>query len=472
MASAVGRWSPQAAAIVAAIVIGDRTGLADEAQRRLQEAGTSRVIAISGGNIAILAGLTLGLFRVAGLLTRTARPALVGAIAALVAYGYLVGGGASVDRASTLMAVVFLPGRALDLRGPPLNTLALVAGLLVAADPLTIADPAFLLTFGATAAILVAVPSMRSARMPRAFAPVVAMFAASAAAPTGQPQTTKPEQFGQLRWDHSQKGREIDLGQYKRTFHDDFKTMDIVKDNSDPGPGAVWFSPGHGAFRKNSPLRADGPFKLVDDGVRLRVEKVGKRWLGACMTTVNTKGEGFAQQYGYFEMTAEYNYPPPGPKRSRIWGAYWLKSQGDYFNNGTTTRTEIDINEFYGDDGYHVTGHLWPAAHLSPDATITKHISCSGYKNKVAPDLFKNLKVDGVVRGFHCYGSEITPQWVIMYFDHKEQSRFPTMEEWKTPLYMLVDLVITKSEEEAVFPMDLTVKNVSAYQPIQPYKGQ
>lgn len=151
---------------------------------------------------------------------------------------------------------------------------------------------------------------------------------------------------------------------------------------------------------------------------------------------------------------------------------FWLKSQCDYFNNGTTTRTEIDINEFYGDDSYHVTGHLWPAAHRLPSETITTHISSSGYKNKVAPDLFKNLKVDGVVKGFHSYGGEITPQWVIMYFDRKEQARFPTMEEWKTPLYMLVDLVITKSEEEAVFPIDLTVKNVSAYQPIQPYKGQ
>jgi hypothetical protein len=46
------------------------------------------------------------------------------------------------------------------------------------------------------------------------------------------------------------------------------------------------------------------------------------------------------------------------------------------------------------------------------------------------------------------------------------------MEEWKTPRYMLVGLVITKPEEDAVFPMDLTVKNVSAYQPIQPYMGE
>ena len=178
VASSVGRWSPRAAAIVTAIVIGDRAGLDDDVQRRLQEAGTYHVIAISGGNIAILAGLTLGAFRIAGFLGRRA---MVSAIVGLIAYGYLVGGGASVDRA-TLMAVVYFAGRAIDLRGPPLNTLALVAGLLVATQPLAISDPAFLLTFGATASILVVLPSVPLRRMPRLVAPLAAMLAASAAA--------------------------------------------------------------------------------------------------------------------------------------------------------------------------------------------------------------------------------------------------------------------------------------------------
>ena len=112
-------------AIVTAIVIGDRAGLDDDVERRLQEAGTYHVIAISGGNIAILAG--------ADARRCSASPAASAArrcsrrSPALLAYGYLVGGGASVDRA-TLMAVVYFAGRALDLRGPPLNALALVAG--------------------------------------------------------------------------------------------------------------------------------------------------------------------------------------------------------------------------------------------------------------------------------------------------------------------------------------------------------
>ena len=154
IAEHVGRWSEQAAAIVTAIVIGDRAGLDPDVQRRLQEAGTYHVIAISGGNIAILAGLLLGVFRIAGWL---GRGAMLSAVVALLAYARLVGGGASVDRA-TLMAVVYFGARALDQRSPPLNTLAVVAAALAATDPLSVADPAFILTFGATLAILLAVP--------------------------------------------------------------------------------------------------------------------------------------------------------------------------------------------------------------------------------------------------------------------------------------------------------------------------
>ncbi|HEX4348176.1 MAG TPA: ComEC/Rec2 family competence protein, partial [Vicinamibacterales bacterium] len=181
IADAVGSRDAQAGAIVTAIVIGDRTALDDSVQRHLQEAGTYHVIAISGGNIAILAGLTLLAFRVAGVLGRAA---MLSAIVGLVAYGYLVGGGASVDRA-TLMAVIFFASRAIDQRSPPFNTLAVVAGLLVASDPLTVADPAFILTFGATAAILAVMPLVAQfERVPAWLVPAISMLVASAASET------------------------------------------------------------------------------------------------------------------------------------------------------------------------------------------------------------------------------------------------------------------------------------------------
>jgi competence protein ComEC len=174
----VGQWSPASAAIVGAIVIGDRAGLGSDIERRLQEAGTYHVIAISGGNIAILVGLLLGAFRIAGWLGRAA---MLAAIALLIVYARLVGGGASVDRA-TLMAVVYLGARALGQRTPPLNALAFIAGVLVAADPLSIADPAFVLTFGATLAIVVVAPAVAAWQTPALLRPLLTLFAASIAA--------------------------------------------------------------------------------------------------------------------------------------------------------------------------------------------------------------------------------------------------------------------------------------------------
>ena len=102
----------------------------------------------------------------------------------------------SVDRA-TLMAVIYFAARAIDQRSPPLNALSLAATALTVADPLIVADPAFLLTFGATLAILAVVPVLtapdrtkdRPGRQDRFRATVsevkraaFAMFAASLAA--------------------------------------------------------------------------------------------------------------------------------------------------------------------------------------------------------------------------------------------------------------------------------------------------
>src|SRR5439155_5440162 len=86
----------------------------------------------------------------------------------------------SVERA-TLMAGVYFAGRTVDLRGPQHNSLALVAALLVATDPRTGADPAFILTCGATAGILVALPLVPLQHLPTPVRAAATMLAASLA---------------------------------------------------------------------------------------------------------------------------------------------------------------------------------------------------------------------------------------------------------------------------------------------------
>ena len=156
VAAAVGVHDARSAAIVTAVLIGDRAGLDRETTERLQQGGVYHVIAISGGNIAVLTAALLLALRLAGACGRLAALLVV---PCLLAYAHVVAPEASVTRA-VFAAVVFLAARAADQRTDPLNTLALSAGCLVAADPRSLVDPGFQLTFGATAGLLVGVPRL------------------------------------------------------------------------------------------------------------------------------------------------------------------------------------------------------------------------------------------------------------------------------------------------------------------------
>jgi competence protein ComEC len=154
LARLVGPWSARSTGIATAILIGDRTGLDEEDDRRLQDAGTYHVIAISGGNIAILTGLALVVLRACAVPYRASAAA---AIVLLQIYGVIVMPAPSVDRAIAA-ATIFLAGRLLDQRGSPINVLATAAVLAVGTSPVSAFDPAFVLSFGATFGILIGVP--------------------------------------------------------------------------------------------------------------------------------------------------------------------------------------------------------------------------------------------------------------------------------------------------------------------------
>jgi competence protein ComEC len=147
----VGRWSAVSGAIVTAVLIGDRSGLDEQLERRLQTAGTYHVIAISGGNIAILTLLTLAACHTVGLRPRAAAAFT---IALLITYGWVVGFQPSVSR-STIMAVAYLAARLLDHRTETINALAVAVVVILWASPLSIADTGFVLTCGATLGIVV-----------------------------------------------------------------------------------------------------------------------------------------------------------------------------------------------------------------------------------------------------------------------------------------------------------------------------
>ncbi len=157
MAEHVAVRDPQSSAVATAILIGDRGSLDADVERRLQEAGTYHVIAISGGNIAILAGLILAVLWWLGIRNGWAAGAAVGLLAC---YAYVAGGGPSVTRA-TVMSGIYLSLRMIDQRTAPVHALAITAAAVLVITPLAVADVGFWLTFGATAAIV-----MGTARAP------------------------------------------------------------------------------------------------------------------------------------------------------------------------------------------------------------------------------------------------------------------------------------------------------------------
>ena len=177
----VGRHGEQSAAIVTAILIGDRGGLHPETTRRLQDGGIYHVIAISGGNIAILTGCLLFLGRLSGL---RPRPRLVMVVICVLGYSAVVGDEASVTRATTA-AVIVLGARLIDHRTPPINVLAVTAAGIGLTSPLAVLDPGFLLTFGATLGIVLGAARVAAAlrlgwdRPPMWVAAPVVLFAAT-----------------------------------------------------------------------------------------------------------------------------------------------------------------------------------------------------------------------------------------------------------------------------------------------------
>ena len=146
----IGQRDPEAAGVVTAVLIGDRAGLSADVEQRLQRAGTFHIIAISGGNVAVLAGIVLFLVARTGLSPRVR--ALTG-MTTLVVYAGTVMGGASVTRA-TLAAAIYLGARAGDLRTGGRSVMAATLATIVAMDPVLVADPGFWLTFLASLAIV------------------------------------------------------------------------------------------------------------------------------------------------------------------------------------------------------------------------------------------------------------------------------------------------------------------------------
>ncbi len=135
--------------LLAGILLGVDTGLTDKLQQAFKNTGTAHIIAISGFNISIIAGLFVTFF---SKFLGPRRGALL-AIIGIAFYTLLVGADAAVVRAA-LMGSLALFAKQVGRRQFAINTLLAVALLMCLWNPLYVWDVGFQLSFFATLGLI------------------------------------------------------------------------------------------------------------------------------------------------------------------------------------------------------------------------------------------------------------------------------------------------------------------------------
>ncbi|MGH7308278.1 MAG: DNA internalization-related competence protein ComEC/Rec2 [Candidatus Rokuibacteriota bacterium] len=147
-----GALPPASAALLTGLLLGDRADLPADIDEAFRRAGVYHVLAVSGFNVALVAGSAWALLTLA---RAGRRAAAVGAIAAVLGFALVVGPEPSVLRA-VVMALLVLSALLLEREPSVLNSLALAALLILAARPGDLLEPGFQLSFAATAGIVLA----------------------------------------------------------------------------------------------------------------------------------------------------------------------------------------------------------------------------------------------------------------------------------------------------------------------------
>ncbi|MBI3030811.1 MAG: DNA internalization-related competence protein ComEC/Rec2 [Candidatus Rokubacteria bacterium] len=141
---------PASAALLAGLLLGERTEFPPAADEAFRRAGVYHILAVSGFNVALLASAVfLGL----SLLRLPRRLVAAAAIGLLIGFALVVGGEPSVVRA-TVMGVLLLLGLLLERETSLFNSVALAALVILLWRPGDLWEPGFQLSFAATLGIL------------------------------------------------------------------------------------------------------------------------------------------------------------------------------------------------------------------------------------------------------------------------------------------------------------------------------
>jgi len=236
----------------------------------------------------------------------------------------------------------------------------------------------------------------------------------------------------------------IDPAKFRLTFDENFKTLDV----SAWGPGTRWIAhtPWSGDFgdAEFDGPGPNGPFSITSSGLEITARQDAHgRWHSGLLSSMDPIGPtqtGFAQRYGYFEMSAKF---PDGPG---VWPAFWLISKDRRY--GTA---EFDVVEFYGafNNKFNAAIHLWGNNHNSYG---------SGQAVTVSPGILS--------RQYNTYGVLISERVIKVYFNRQEIWSTPTPPEFRTPMYILVDLALGGGWpiNQLQSPQVMDIQYIRAYQ--------
>lgn len=216
----------------------------------------------------------------------------------------------------------------------------------------------------------------------------------------------------------SQERLEID--KFEPTFEENFDTLS-VSPWGENGTRWIAHTPWNGDFgdaKFADPV--DGfPFTTKDGILHIEARKdADGKWHSGLLASTNAKGEGFSQQFGYFEAKMKL---PPG---KGVWPAFWLIGV-----DRSKYTAEIDVIEYYGRKNYEFSSgfHIWRDSHGGENTT-------GGQWTTVK---------DGILNDdYHTYGVEITPEDTVFYLDRTEIWRFKTPPEFHVPFFPLVNLAL------------------------------
>jgi len=216
----------------------------------------------------------------------------------------------------------------------------------------------------------------------------------------------------------------IDPSSWTMTFNDDFNSLDVSENGTTTWKSQLPYSGQFGCPVTQSYLTVSGGILTIKASFTGsdKCDSWGS-WTGGLMCTLNSSDQGFAQQYGYFEVSAKM---PTGGEG--IWAApLWLMGNNSRagFEDGTSY-AEIDVNEYYGNQPgyYYYSLHQW-----NPHVGTTEPVNVCGGQSCLSDS-------------YHTYGVLITPDVITYYCDRNRVYSATTTDVCKVPIYPLLNLVV------------------------------